>query len=82
MSTTTVRINHQTWEHLKELAAFAGESMQEILDKAIEDYRRKCFLEEANKAYAVLKNKPDQWAEEVHEREVWDITNNDGLRKE
>lgn len=82
MSTTTVRINYQTWEHLKELAAFAGESMQDTLDKAIEEYRRKCFLEQANKAFAALKNKPDEWAEEVNERGTWDITNNDGLRKE
>lgn len=82
MSTTTVRMNRHTWELLKELAAQAGAPMQEILDKAVEEYRRKYFLEETNKAYAVLRENPEMWAEEVEERRIWDVTNGDGERKE
>lgn len=82
MQTTTVRMNRRTWEQLKELAANIGLPMQEILDKAIEEYRRKCLLEETNRAFSTLRENPELWAEEVDERKTWDATNNDGARKE
>jgi hypothetical protein len=53
--------------------------MQVILDKAIEDYRRRCFLEEVNKAYAALRQNPGAWAEVEKERTEWDGTLADGL---
>ncbi|GBF35339.1 programmed cell death antitoxin YdcD [Desulfocucumis palustris] len=56
--------------------------MQTVLDKAIENYRRKCFLEEANRAYEALRNNPEAWKAELNERAEWDVTLNDGLRKE
>lgn len=73
MSSTTIRISHSAWNALRELAAQAGESMQAILDKAIEEYRRKCLLEEANRAFAALKKDPEAWKEELEERAIWDI---------
>jgi len=79
MQTTTVRINLDTWKVLKDLAAQAGESMQEVLHKAVEDYRRRRFLEEANRAYAALREDADAWQAELRERAVWDGVLGDGL---
>jgi hypothetical protein len=53
--------------------------MQALLDKAIEEYRRKRFLEEVNAAYATLRQNPDAWAAVEQERAEWDATLEDGL---
>lgn len=81
VETTTVRINIETWRILKSLAAQAGESMQETLVKAVEDYRRRRFLEEANRAYAALRTDPEVWQAELRERRVWDAALRDGLKR-
>ncbi|MFZ5634491.1 MAG: toxin-antitoxin system protein [Bacillota bacterium] len=81
MSGTTIRVSHASWKTLREIADRADESLQSILDKAIEDYRRKYFLEEANKAFAALKNDPAAWEAELEERAAWDIALSDDLGK-
>ncbi|HAZ44111.1 MAG TPA: toxin-antitoxin system protein [Cyanobacteria bacterium UBA11369] len=79
MESSTVTIGSTSYKTLQELAARSGESIQEILEKAIEQYRRQKFLEEANQAYAALRNNPEAWASEIEEREAWDVTLADGL---
>ena len=79
MESCTIAIGSTSYKTLQELAARSGESIPEILDKAIEQYRRQKFLEEANKAYAALRNNPEAWASEIEEREAWDVTLADGL---
>jgi len=78
----TVRISQSTWRALKLIAAQAGEPMQAVLDKAIEAYRRQYFLQRANDAYADLRKNTEAWQEEIKEREAWDITLGDGLRRD
>ncbi|MDO9534724.1 MAG: toxin-antitoxin system protein [Bacillota bacterium] len=80
VSSTNVRIYDRTYKIINEIASQTGKSKQEILDKAVEEYRRKQFLIEANKAYAALKNNTEKWQEEIKEREEWDVTLEDGLR--
>ena len=79
MQSATVRISSTSHNILKELAAHSGESMQVILDQAIEQYRRQVFLQEANQAYAALRNHSEAWQAELEEREAWDVTLSDGL---
>lgn len=79
MSTITVRISDTSRNILRELAAQKGASMQALLDKAIEAYRRQLFLEEINQAYAALREDPKAWSQIEKERAVWDTTLNDGL---
>ncbi|MFB2835571.1 hypothetical protein [Floridanema evergladense] len=79
MENCRVAIGSTSYKTLQEMAARSGESIQEILDKAIEQYRRQKFLEEANNAYAALRNNPEAWANEIEEREAWDVTLTDGL---
>lgn len=53
--------------------------MQEVLEEALELYRRKQLLEATNAAYAALRAEPDTWDELEAERKAWDATLADGL---
>lgn len=53
--------------------------MQDVLEKAIEAYRRKRLLEMGNLAYAALKDDPKAWEQELAERKLWENTLADGL---
>lgn len=79
MSSLTVRIDVRSHQTLSELAAQTGETMQALLARAIEDYRRKKFLEELNASYAALRSDPVAWQEELEERKLWENTLMDGL---
>ncbi len=74
MPSATVRISSTTQRMLRELAANTGESMQSLLDKAIEAYRREHFLQQANEAFAALRRDPKKWKAELEERNAWDAT--------
>jgi hypothetical protein len=79
MSTTTIRISKETLDVLRSLAAREGTPMQEVLEKAIEAYRRKRLIEIGNLAYAALKDDPKAWEQELAERKLWENTLADGL---
>jgi len=78
----TTRISDSTHQVLRRLAERSGESMQALLDKAVEHYRRQRFLEENNRAFEALRADASAWKGEQAERELWDITVADGLEKE
>ena len=82
MASTTVRVSEPTHRTLRELSEQLGESMQGILDQAIEDYRRKRLLERANVGFAALRRDPEAWNEELTERTDWEATLSDGLESE
>jgi len=79
--TPNVRISPRAHQLLRQLAKDADESMQSILDKAIERYRRHEFLSAANRDYAALRRNPKRWKEELRKREVWEQTLPDGLHR-
>jgi|SRR5579872_2483016 len=79
MSSTTVRITDKTCRALRELAASSGETMQAVLDKAIEAYRRQRFFAEMDAGYAAWQNDPAAWQAEQEERCLWEQTLMDGL---
>ena len=74
-----IRINEFSHRTLRQLAETTGESMQTVLSKAIEEYRRKQFFEELNASFAALKNDPAAWQEELSERTELSGTLGDGL---
>jgi predicted transcriptional regulator len=82
MASLTVRISQASHRKLRELAAQTGETMQAVLDKAIEDYRRKRFMDEANAGYAALRQDPEAWAAYQKELALWEVTLMDGLDPE
>src|SRR5262245_32924489 len=79
MSTPTVRISEASHQLLKGLAEQTGQSMMDVLDKALDAYRRKLFFDQMNAGYAELRSDPKAWAEHLAERELWDATQMDGL---
>ena len=82
MPGTSVRIDEHALGVLRELAHKEGKPMQNILDQAIENYRRQKFLEQANAAFAALQRDSAAWNEEQREREIWDHALGDGLERE
>ncbi len=81
MKSVTVRISEEERKALKGLSEQLGISMTEVLNRAVEKYRKEIFLKEANRAYTRLKENPDAWKEELKERKEWDNTLSDGLEK-
>jgi hypothetical protein len=79
MSTSSNPISEKSQQTLRELVEQTGQSMTEILDKALDAYRRQLFFEQLNAGYAALRADPEAWAEELHERQLWDATLMDGL---
>ena len=80
MASDTVRIHPSSHARLKELAEQSGETMADVLAKAIEVYHRKVFLEGLNGDFAALRSDPDAWNEELAERQSWDATLADDLK--
>jgi predicted transcriptional regulator len=80
MPSSTVRISKESSQVLKEMAAREKTSLQTVLDRAIEEYRRNRFLQEANKAYLLLKENPGKWKVEMDERKQWEATLADGQK--
>jgi hypothetical protein len=79
VSTPAVTISESAQRMLQELAEQTGLGVTEILDKALDDYRRKVFFEGLAADYAALKADPEVWAEELAERKLWEATLMDGL---
>jgi hypothetical protein len=79
MPGATLRISKQTRETLRRLAYDAGEPMQAILDRAVEEYRRRLMVDQVNAGYAALRQDPAAWAALEEERRAWDQTLADGL---
>lgn len=78
----STRISESTHQFLRKLAEESGESMQALLARAVEVYRRQRFLEESNRAFEALRADSLAWKAEQAERELWHITMADGLDKE
>jgi hypothetical protein len=79
MSSITVRITPSAHAALRALAEETGESMTEVLDKAIEAYRRQQLLAGLNSDLAALRRNPAAWKQELDERKTWDAALADGL---
>ena len=75
----TIRITNESRETVRELARETGLRQQEILDLAVEAYRRQLFLKNANSAFAALRAKATAWGAEQAEREAWDGALGDGI---
>ena len=79
MTTTTIRVSSETRALLQDLARQAGTSMQQVLEEALVEYRRRQFFETLNAAYAEAQSDPAAHAVEEAEIADWDATLLDGL---
>jgi len=82
LKTQIVRISSETHSRLKAMASASGETIGEILAKAVDAYRRKMLLNDANRAFARLKERKELWKDEQNEREEWETALADGLEKD
>ncbi|MBK7705970.1 MAG: hypothetical protein IPN69_23765 [Acidobacteria bacterium] len=82
MQSVNVRISSQSYQILRDLAQEKGQTMQSLIDQALEDLRRRRMLEATNDAFAALKADSEAWREELTERELWENTLSDGVEKE
>ena len=67
---------------LKELAEVTGESMSDLLGRAVEELRRKHFLSGLADDFADLRVRERAGAEEREERKAWDSALGDSLENE
>jgi len=81
MAQPMVRISEQAHQTLREIAQAEHQSMQAVLERAVEEYRRMRFLDEVNAAYAALRGDPEAWEEIQAERAIWEGMS-DGLPEE
>jgi len=79
MSTSTVRLRPHSHTALKEIAEITGKSVQDTLDRAIEELRCKVYLEGLNRDYDALLADPKALEEHRKELAAWDVSNKDGL---
>ena len=77
--TTTIRVSRDVYNIIKHLSEQKNENMQNIVENAIKEYKKRKFFEEMNRAYANLRSDSQAWEEEKKERELWDISLSDGL---
>jgi hypothetical protein len=82
MQSVNVRISSNSYQILKELARDEGQTMQSLIDAALEDLRRRKILEATSQAFAALRANEIEWKEEIAERELWENTLSDGVEKE
>ena len=78
MSTATMRVTIDARDTIRQLARETGMKQQQVIENAVENYRRHVFLESANAAYSTLQSDASAWKEEQEERAVWDETLADG----
>ncbi len=76
----TVQISSEAKGVLQQLSTQTGKRMEEILNKAVELYRRYLFLKRTNAAFAALRANLDAWTDEEEERMAWGATLFDGIK--
>ena len=79
MPQRSVRISETTYRQLEDLAIVEKRPMPAVLAQAVEEYRRRRFLESVNAAYAALRQDAEAWGDREAERGEWDGALLDGL---
>lgn len=75
----TVRISPAAHQSLRQMAEETNSSLQEMLDQAIENQRRRLLLERTNRAYAELRQNKKAWRAWRSELRELDATLTDGI---
>jgi predicted DNA-binding protein len=81
MESLTIRVSRSTHGRLRELADQTGDTMADIVDRAVRNYQRERFWKDYHAAYEALQADPSAWADFQSEVELWDSTSGDGLEE-
>jgi predicted transcriptional regulator len=79
MASTTVRITQHTHQVLRELAKATGERLEQVLEEAVDRYRRERFLADLHVAYERLVADQAISRDELADRAKLDGTLADGF---
>jgi hypothetical protein len=79
MADANLPISDTTLIRLRELARWAGGSVDQALDHAVKDQYDREFWKAVDAGDAALRADPQAWAEVEAERRLWDNTLMDGL---
>jgi predicted transcriptional regulator len=79
---SNVRISASTHAALRALSAEQGQTMQAVLDKAVEEYCRRLFWQRVAAAAGEAGKDSAVRQEEQAERRAWDATLGDGLESQ
>ena len=78
----SVQISEKSLEVVRNISERNGLEISDVLDKAVEAYRRECFLDDTNRAFEALREDSGSWQEELEERALWEDTLSDGVNEE
>jgi hypothetical protein len=81
MASQMVRLRPKTHSVLKSIASQTGATMQEVLDRAVDELNRRIYLEKLNADYVRLRKDLKASADFDRENALWDRTNSDGLKE-
>jgi len=76
---STIRISPTAHRRLVQMAKQTNSSLQEMLDQAIENERRRLLLQQTNLAYAKLRQNKKAWKAWRAELRQLDATLSDGI---
>jgi hypothetical protein len=76
---TTVRIHEGTHETLRDLKRQTGETMPDLVARAVDQFYRSLLIAETNCGYAALREDATAWAEEQAELATLEGSLADGL---
>lgn len=79
--TIPVRIDAETYKGLKKLSKELKQPMQKVIQEAFLEYKKKVLLSKTAEAFAALKKNNELWQEEIEERQLWDNTLQDEIKK-
>ena len=74
---TTIRISKEIYDTVKSIAQIHDQKIQDVIEQAIKEYKKKQFFDDVNNAYLRLKTDNVSWTEEEIDRQRWDLTGND-----
>ena len=79
---TNIQISARSLDVIRQISERKGLDVSEVLDYAVEAYRREVLLDETSTAFQALKENSEAWVEELNERELWENSIGDGLERE
>jgi hypothetical protein len=79
MTTSTIDITETSRDLLRELAEKTGQTASEVIDMALDAYRRQVFFDKLNLGYAELRSDPQAWEEYQADQKEWEVTSLDSL---
>jgi molybdopterin converting factor small subunit len=80
-NTTTIRLSRQLYNLITISAKEQNENIQQFIEEAVNEYKKKKFFEKMNAAYEDLKNNKELSDENNQEQEEWDTVLSDGLEE-